>query len=611
MGKLRILSVLTIWLLPVQLFAAASIDVQPSSTDIGEDENVAIEITVTTDERNAEISTPKYETRDFEEVNSYGGMSGVQTTIINGRISMQRTEQITVVLHPKKTGALTIRGISVTVGGKTVKGPDVTINVTSAGQQRRSQSAGNNYYNQQNVMPRAGVQPTKGSVFFIRTEPSKRKVYKGEQIVLTYALYTRTDILNIAVERYPTVPGFLKEDLDIPLLQMRLHFQPTIVNGQEYNRAVLAQYAVFPVKEGVLPIDSFTGKFTYRSPRARANLLDDDPFAVLNQFMRSAEAQVDSRSSDVVKVEVLPLPGEGQPANFSGLVGDFDIEAEADKTVLKTGEALGVKIKVSGKGHAGSLERINPTWPADFEQYEDKSKTTFFKTGNSERVFEYMLIPRVKGKFEIPSIELSMFNPESHSYQIKKTQPLTIEVMEGSGSSVYVPKIASDKSITTKQDIRYWMASEPSTPVLSTVVNSASKGSAALSLAFLMLNLFGFRARDEKTGAHKKKLSERKQLLEKAEGLLKLEGQAETVLGEIENGIVTLIKLAFGINAGSLTRAQLREMLSTKNVEQSTITKIDALMERAAGLRYLPGSGQGAPVKELIQSFQDLVKDLV
>ena len=224
MNKLLTIMFLNLIIPNLSFAVEATLEVNPSATEMTEDENLSVEFKASVNEYNGEISTPHYEAPDFDEINSIGTMTGVESSFINGSISVKRTQNTTIVLHPKKSGQLKIRNIYVTINGQKVKGSDITIDVAPSGSPRKNQSP---YPTQglRSQMPSGGAKPSQNnSSFFIKTEPSKLKVYKGEQIILTYAIYTQVPILGVQVERYPTVPGFLKEDMDIFILNQQFRF---------------------------------------------------------------------------------------------------------------------------------------------------------------------------------------------------------------------------------------------------------------------------------------------------------------------------------------------------------------------------------------------------
>lgn len=596
------------------LAADAELTVIPSATEITEKENLSIEFKVVVDGiGGGNVGSPKFEAPDFDELNMYQRSQGMETRLINGKLTVRQTQSVVSVLVPKKTGQLKISNIQIAVGGKTVRAGDITIDVKPEGARTNNPGLAGPGYGGQRQLPGMGVNSGRQQAgsFFIRTEPNKLKAYKGEQIILTYALYTRVNILNVQVERYPTITGYLKEDIDIPLLRSRLDYSPSVVNGQEYKRAVLAQYALYPLKEGNLPIDVFSGKFSYQVG-SRANLDEDDPFAILNQFFHAMQTTTQVKSSDRVSIEVLPLPAAGQPANFSGLVGDFEITAVADKQQVKAGEPINLKVKVEGKGHAGSLEQLSIKWPQDFELYEDKSQTQFMRTGHTERIFDYLVIPKVKGRYEIPPIEISMFNPDTRSYQTRHTESITVEVLEGSGGNIYTPKtqqpgLAEQRE---KQDIRYWMNEAPAGS--GTMLRSVARGVAMASMILAAFSLFSLGTGAEES-ARQKRAKRNIELRARAATLVGSAKSPAEKLAEVEAILGEALEAQYGISIGSLTRPEIRQALTEGAAKDETLAKrVEALLELCENSRYAPGGGDHPTAvkasEELTRIFERLIQ---
>lgn len=590
--------------------AEGRLTVTPSSTEITEDENVSLEFKVTSEGAGGSIGEPRYEAPDFDEINAYSGSQGIETSFINGQISVRQSKSLIYVLHPRKQGKLTISKIQVQIGGKTVQANDIVIDVRPAGTRLGRGSGGGVGYPPPSKLPGGGAHApaqNHASTLFIRAEPSKLKAYKGEQIILTYALYTRVNILNVQVERYPNPSGFLKEDIDIPLLRGRLDYTPAVVNGHEYRRAVLAQYAIFPLREGPLTIDTFTAKFSFQTG-SRGMMNEDDPFAMLNQFFKAMQTTTETRTSDRPQIEVMALPGSGQPAGFSGLVGDFDITAVADKTTVKAGEPVNIKVKVEGKGHAGSLEKLPIQFPPDFELYEDKSRTQFLRTGYSERLFEYMVVPKTKGHFEIPEVDLTMFNPDSHAYQSRKTQPITIEVLEGAAGNVYVPKSqpGSSTANVVNEDIRYWKDSI-SEGANEVKLRAAARGVAMASMVLAVLSLWSLGSAGQ-TDARSARQKAAQAMKARAKTLASSNAAPVEVLGDVEALLAELIEHQYGIAIGSLKRAEVvQALLSKGNVDETTAKRVENLVEHVENQRYAPGGGDKAGAARAVDELQQLI----
>src|SRR5690606_34729625 len=52
--------------------------------------------------------------------------------------------------------------------------------------------------------------------------------------------------------------------------------------------------------------------------------------------------------SNPLSLEVLPLPEQGRPAEFTGLIGEFRFEAQAAPTEVSVGDPITLTIRVSG-----------------------------------------------------------------------------------------------------------------------------------------------------------------------------------------------------------------------------------------------------------------------
>jgi hypothetical protein len=84
----------------------------------------------------------------------------------------------------------------------------------------------------------------------------------------------------------------------------------------------------------------------------------------------------------------------------------------------------------------------------------DKTKLTINGLEGS-MIYDFLAVPRHPGKFEIPAVSFTYFDPQSNSYKTTKTQSFTLDVAKGSGNqSVGVASGQEDVELLN-QDIRY------------------------------------------------------------------------------------------------------------------------------------------------------------
>jgi hypothetical protein len=279
----------------------------------------------------------------------------------------------------------------------------------------------------------------------VRAEIDKSKAYKGEQIVVSYYLLHRVRMFNISVEKFPNLNGFLREELEMPVMGSALTSEKTVVNGVSYEKSLLARYAVYPLQEGKLSIDPMELKYNYYGD-TRGARGDDDPFQNFFQQLTPLAAQSDS---DPLSVEVIPLPEEGKPASFSGGVGDFAVTSAVDKYEVRANEAVTLKVVVQGRGNIAAIGEPKGNWPANVELYDSKGTAKTGKAGVGEKTFEFLLIPRAPGKVTLPPLEFSFFDPAKQAYVTRATQAIDLTVKEPAPGSALPqqPKLSGGSAL--------------------------------------------------------------------------------------------------------------------------------------------------------------------
>jgi len=416
--KLRNIAAIALFFIG-SLARAASFTATVDQAQIGEDESVSVKFAVSVD-GNATVGGLKFSAPDFEVINEYNS-NFMQSYYENGQFGMRKTQTLTKVLRPMKKGTLKVSGIQIDINGKTERAADLLVTVTTGG----AGTPPPNRYGGTGGGLRGSGKIGNRAQFLVRAEVNKAKVYKGEQVVVSYYLYRRVKIFNIAHDKIPVLDGFLREDIETPLFTGNsLNSEIVVLDGTQYMRSLLARYAAYPLREGKLNIDSMGLKFSYIPDRTGAGDFDEeDVFAGVLGFMNPRSAQ---EKSPQITIDVMPLPTDGKPASFTGGVGDFSITAVIDRTEAKVNDAVTLTVKVEGSGNLAAIGEPKASWPQGLELYDTKGKSGPKNSG--VKIFEYVLIPRAPGKYTLPALELSFFDPNHHQYQTRSTSPLFFEV---------------------------------------------------------------------------------------------------------------------------------------------------------------------------------------
>ncbi|HVO74278.1 MAG TPA: BatD family protein, partial [Ignavibacteriaceae bacterium] len=307
--------------------------------------------------------------------------------IINGAVSSEIS--YSYYLQPKNAGKFTIGSASIVYDDKTYKTNPLSIEV------KAGRSNANKKGNEQDA---AAEDKEIQDNLFIRAVVDKSRPYVGEQVTVTYKLYTRLNIASqMSVSKLPSYQGFWAEELET---SSNILFTTEVYNGKQYRVGILKKAALFPSQSGELTISPFELNVPVQVEKKRKkgnNFFDDffnDPF--FNREM--VDYAVKSNS---VKINVLPLP-EDKPASFNGAVGSFSLSSDLNKKNVKTNEPLSLKINLSGAGNIQLLNIPEVKFPQGFEKYEPKVTDQINRKTeiSGRKTFEYLIIPRTSGKKE-------------------------------------------------------------------------------------------------------------------------------------------------------------------------------------------------------------------
>ncbi|MBL7927727.1 MAG: protein BatD [Bacteroidia bacterium] len=389
-------------------------------------------------EGNARNFTPP----SFADFTLLGGpYQSNQTSWVNGVIT--QSTSLTYLLQTKKEGKLVLAQASVDIGGKLYNSNTVTITV-SKGQQQTQSNQSNEGLSTKNV--------------FLRATADKNQAYRGEAITVTYKLYFNVNVYNYSLDKAPSFNGFFNQDIKLP---EQPDVTNEVINGVQFKVATIKKVVLFPQQTGLLNIDEMKGQCVARI-QVKKQRSYNDPFDIFNDpfFTGGAQDQSINIKSDPVRITVKDFPTT-PPASFKGAVGVFDFTATLDKTDVKENEPINLKVRISGKGNLKLLENPEVKLPPQLETYDPKiaEKITVADGGSSgSKAFDYLIIPRTAGNYEIPPIEFTYFDLNRKAFVTHTSGKLLAKVAKGDGSvtaTVYDNSVNKTEVAVLGKDIRY------------------------------------------------------------------------------------------------------------------------------------------------------------
>jgi len=604
-------------ILSVFMFMASAIVAQearitlraPAEVGVGQQFAVTYEVNA----RPTDFKTPT-----FNNFNFLGGpsqSSSSSTQIINGNVTRSMTISYTYFLSASTEGTFTIPKATCRVDGRVVESNTAQIKVVKASDSQQQRSQGQGRYRQQ---VQQQDQPTQidDNTLFVKISANKTNVYQGEEIIITYRIYTQVNISQYQIDKLPINKGFWTEDLGDDNTGVQ-QYEETI-NGKRYLVGEIRKAALFPQESGLLTIEPLQLEVLAQLPSQRRRTgsifdLFDDAFFNTHQSVKKTLV------SNSLKINVKPLPTP--PDNFTGGVGNFSLSAKVDTDKIKANEALTYSLTVSGTGNLMLIDDIDVKFPEVFEVYDPKVVPNIKHSAggvSGSKTFEWILIPRSQGNYKIPEATLVFFNPKTKSYETKKTQSFNIRVDKGDANAMTAYSSKSDVKLLNS-DINYIMTGNPKLTQAKDSFFNTLLFWILLVLPMLLavaVVVYGRKLQESRKDIGSMKLrkatSLAKKRLRRAEAYL-TQNDDEKFYIEIYQAIWGYISDKFTIPLSSLSTETVQECLETKNVDASIVEKILKTLGDVNFARFAPGDSstkkQGI-YEQALQMILDIEKQL-
>lgn len=337
-------------------------------------------------------------------------ISQTSINIINGKTTRNTTKRYVMgySLICNQVGAIQLPPVTVTIDGQDYKTNPLQVNI---------------------------LKPGTTDQLDMEVTLSQKQCYVGQPVIMTVKFYISADIGDFQFN----IPAFTGDDFYIE--------DPDVSNQQakEYNlgngiTARVSQYrtthngkdsimlsfskVLIPKHSGNIVISpaSVSADVAVGKGRSRDGFFDDF-FGSRKEYKRFMV------SSQGLNLTVLPLPEEGKPFGFYGLVGQYTISASATPTKVSVGDPITLTIKVGGGKYLKPVQ-----WPdlENIPELADNFKIPSEKAApvieDGYKIFTQTIRAGNDKIAEIPSIPLTFFDSDKGKYKVAKTEPIALEV---------------------------------------------------------------------------------------------------------------------------------------------------------------------------------------
>jgi len=509
-----------------------------------------------------------------------GPSLSTRSSWINGKRSY--SQSYTYILQPEKKGTLKIGQASIEISGKSYKSVVKEVVVTDAVENPNA--------------PKTADDVADENLHLV-AEVSKTNPYLNEAVTVVYKLYVSPtiNVTNYRPLDNPKFNNFWSQDMPVT----KYNTQNSTYKGKPYRSVVLKRVVLYPQKSGKLSIEPLSLEIYVDVPTDRRDFFGGRVYKQASKTVSAGKRTLN----------VKPLPETGKPATFTGAVGDFEFSVSTSKSSLNASESLQAKVEVSGKGNLKLFQLPEPSLPSALEVYEpefEESVRTTLSGMEGKVANSYTIVPAFKGRYPIPSISFSYFNPKTGKYNTLNSDEITINVLEGPNNvSAQSPAATSPKILVAEGKQFHFIKLNPN---LSSIGTNYFFGSRRFYLALLLplllipLVILFFKERRKKNAdVAGNRIRTANRLARKYLSAAKKQlGNKEAFYVALEKALHNYLKAKLKIETSEFSKEKIAALLEEKAVSASAVSGFLDLLKNCEMARYSPFSN--------VQMQQDYTK---
>ncbi len=505
---------------------------------------------------------------DFSPFKIVSGPSqSYRSTFINGVGT--RSISFEYVLQATRPGKHTIPAATIMVQGKTLRTNTVEVEVRRASNDFTTKD--------------------KQSQIFIRAEIDTSHIYVGQQVMISYKIYTQVNIESYNILSESNYDGCFTQILDA----YKERVVKEVIDGQEFSTKILRKVALFPQQNGRIVIEPLVVRVGVPDPKQKRR-----------SFFSSFNLKTETLNSNEITL-LVRSPYQDAPESFSGAVGSFTAHFEVHPLEATTDDAISIIMKLVGNGDIKMVRVPELHLPASFESYDPKVKDEKMINATDsvrgEKIIEYLAIGQEPGSYTI-SPSFTYFDINQHTYRtIQDSFRIAIQPGEGLKNAQADNQLMQEDQDGLADPILSNQLAKSRSPLLRNPWYWSAFGVPVLGFLFLVYGRHHRRKKDNQsqenyTATAHARLQTAKQHLDST--------LAKAFFEELALCLKNYVGSVIDVPPAELDRAALRQELRRRGTDEELIDQLDRVLDQC---NYALYAGIHDPSK-MTQAYDDAVE---
>jgi hypothetical protein len=267
------------------------------------------------------------------------------------------------------------------------------------------------------VVPRAG--PDGDLPLSVTTELSPQEAWQGQTLLYTFGHRSRLPLVSARWVGHPEADLVVVPDA---------RFEESRYTLRDGDAEIDVAFTRVPMRV------TRAGTLRWEAPILRAEVAVG-PGRGLFRLFPDSEQRIARGAPLEVTARALPPP----PADFSGLIGDYTLDADISPRRGRVGQSLSWTLTLSGDGATDGLRWPEPpdlpgarVYPVGERSSAAVRDGRFLAAARLER----SLVPTAEGTLTLPPTSLVVFSPTAGDYVTLSTRPVSVPVGAGEDGDV-------------------------------------------------------------------------------------------------------------------------------------------------------------------------------
>ena len=293
------------------------------------------------------------------------------------------------------------------------------------------------------------------------------------------------------------------------------------------------------------------------------------------------------------------MPSNNKPEDFLGAVGNFQIAINSNKSQLKATESFQLELKVSGTGNLKLFSIPELIVPSSLEKYEPEYSENV-KIGlsgmNGNILNTYTIVPQFQGKYPIPTVKFSFFNPSTKKYVTIYTEEKIVDVFDGP----IVSNNNNNNPVNFDNEIPSSSLQFNFIELSSDFEDISHKGFEIGKLIYYII-LFPFllviilviylKFQTNSASDYEKKLQESRKLAKKFLEVAKNDiNDSELFYISLEKAMFNFLKYRFDFQTSQFSKENIKHKLLKKNIPNKSVESLIEILKSCEYARYTPSN---------------------